>query len=694
MSLRLIKLFRHHVPALVAIVALLIVQATSELALPSYMSEIVDVGIQQGGIASAVPDAMRVDTLAQLERLMPAGDAAAVEAAYAPADEAGVRAYQGGAADAREGSALEASLARAEVQALAAATGQDAGQLTDTMTEQMAVQFVRAEYEAQGRDLADVQYAYLGSTAATMFALCLVGLACAVAVGAIASRTAATIARDLRRDTFRKVMSFSPAEVNGFSQASLITRCTNDIQQLQMTATLFMRMVLYAPIMGVVAVMRVVQTSTGLEWTIGVAVISVCAVVGVLVGLTMPRFKRMQRLIDRVNLVAREMLDGLMPIRAFGRQAHELERFDDASRELMETQLFTNRSMSFMMPLMMLVMNCVTVLIVWFGSHGVNEGVMQVGDMMAFMSYTMQIVMAFMILTMVAVMLPRAEVAAERIDEVATCESCIREPVRPELPAADAPRGELSFSHVSFRYPDADDEVVSDVSFTTRAGQMTGIIGSTGSGKSTLVQLIPRLYDVTAGSVALDGVDVRAWPLGELRRRIGYIPQQGRLFSGTIESNVRFAGDSVGEVDARRAADIAQATGFIEGREGGWDSEVSQGGSNVSGGQRQRLAIARALAKRPEVAVFDDSFSALDYKTDAALREAIARELTDTAVVVVAQRVATIMHAHEIIVLDDGRVVGRGTHEELLRSCPEYLEIAESQLSAAELGLVEEGGER
>ena len=687
--MRVFKLFRHHVLALVTVLALLVVQANAELALPSYMSEIVDVGIQQGGIRSAVPDAVRAETLAGLEALMGPADAASVEAAYAPAGADGLRAYQGSAAEAKKGSALAGAMARAEAAALAQGR-QDVSGLSDTMVDQMAVQFVRAEYEAQGRDLDEVQNDYLASTAALMFGLCLVGLACSVGVGLVSTRTSAAISHDLRRATFRQVMRFSPAEVGRFSQASLITRCTNDIQQIQMATTILMRMVVYAPIMGAVAVARVIASSTGLEWLIGVAVIAVLAVVGVLMGLTMPRFKRMQRLVDRVNLVAREMLDGLMPIRAFGRQAHELERFDDASRELMETQLFTNRAMAFMMPLMMLVMNCVTVAIVWFGAQGVSAGAMQVGDMMAFMSYTMQVVMAFMILTMVAVMLPRAEVAVERVEEVISCPVSIADPASPRLPAADAPRGVLEFKDVAFRYPDADEDVVSGVSLTVRPGQTVALVGSTGSGKSSLVQLVPRLYDVTAGSVTLDGVDVRDWPLSELRARIGYVPQQGRLFSGTIESNLKFAGDSVSDADMRRAADIAQATEFVEAREGGFAGEVSQGGSNVSGGQRQRLAIARALAKRPEVVVFDDSFSALDYKTDAALRGALSERLGDVAVLVVAQRIATVMRADEIVVLDEGRVVGRGTHEELLRSCPEYLEIAESQLSAEELGMSRE----
>ena len=549
---------------------------------------------------------------------------------------------------------------------------------------------MQQEYEAQGISLTDVQNSYLAGMSAKMFGLCAISLVATILTGAVASHTACTIARDLRRKTFNQVMHFSPAEVGKFSQASLITRCTNDIQQIQMATTLFIRMVLMAPIMGVVAVMRVLATHTGLEWTIGVAVIAVSAVVGVLMGLTMPKFKKMQKFVDRVNLVAREMLDGVMPIRAFGRQEHELDRFDEASRDLMDTQLFTNRAMSFMMPLMMFVMNCVTVLIVWAGSHGVSDGVMQVGDMMAFISYTMQIVMAFMILTMVSVMLPRAEVAAERVDEVLNTQSSIKEPARPQLPAPDAPRGRLEFRNVSFQYPDAREDVIGGVDFTVEGGQMLGIIGSTGSGKSTLVQLIPRLYDVTGGKVLLDGVDVRDLPLSELRRRVGYIPQQGMLFSGTVESNLKFAGDRVSDDDMRRAAQTAQATDFIEERDGGFGSEISQGGNNVSGGQRQRLSIARALAKRPEVIVFDDSFSALDYKTDARLREALAQNEKDAALVVVAQRIATIMRADQIIVLDEGRVVGQGTHEELLRSCPAYLEIAQSQLSAAELGLTEE----
>lgn len=789
--MRILKLFKKHILALFTAIALIVISCNADLALPTYMSDIVDVGVQQGGIASPVPDTIRTESLDDLELFMSAKDAKTVEAAFGRADKNGIRTYKGTEDERADGSKLADIMSLPETVVLAFNQGIDAdsmGDMTGASTEasdggaaqamptpeqmaamtpeqlaeiqqkaaaaqsmqkqidadggkitmkslrlgiegglvdqsklvesanemadkmgsmsgsivtQRAVSYVQDEYKAQGIDPADVQNAYLSRMATTMFGLCLVSLVATILTGAVASRTACSIARDLRRETFNKVMHFSPAEVGKFSQASLITRCTNDIQQIQMAATLFIRMCLMAPVMGIVAVMRVLANHTGLEWTIAVAIIAVSAVVGVLMGLTMPKFKKMQSFVDRVNLTARELLDGLMPIRSFNREEHELERFDKASLDLMTTQLYTNRAMSFMMPLMMLVMNCITVLIVWFGAQGVSDGVMQVGNMMAFISYTMQIVMAFMILTMVSVILPRAEVAAERVEEVITCPTSINDPASPKLPAASAPRGELAFHDVSFQYPDARADVISGVNFTTHAGQMLGIIGSTGSGKSTLVQLIPRLYDVTGGSISLDGIDVRDMTLSELRRRIGYIPQQGRLFSGTVESNLKFAGDMVSDENMHEAARIAQAEDFIAEREGGYDSPISQGGSNVSGGQRQRLAIARALAKKPEVVVFDDSFSALDYKTDARLREELAKNVTDAALVVVAQRIATIMHADQIIVLDDGHVVGTGTHEELLHNCPAYLEIAQSQLSAEELGLTQEeieavmeGGER
>ena len=730
--MRIIKLFKNHVLALLAAVALIIITCNADLTLPAYMSEIVDVGIQQGGIESPVPDTIRRDSLDDLEMFMSEEDASIVEAVYSSPDEQGICTYQGTEAERADDGAVAQAMSLPETVALALAQGVDAGHLgqkdtgggslsmddvraaftagmldrnqlvegaqamADSMGEmggsivrQRAVGYVQQEYEAQGISLAEVQNSYLAGMTAKMFGLCAISLVATILTGAVASHTACTIARDLRREKFHKVMSFSAAEVGKFSQASLITRCTNDIQQIQMASTLLIRMVLMAPIMGTVSLVRVFATKTGLEWTIGIAVIAVSAVVGVLMGLTMPKFKKMQQYIDRVNLVAREILDGLMPIRAFGRQDHELKRFDKASTDLMDTQLFTNRAMSFMMPLMMLVMNCIMVLIVWAGSHGVSEGVMQVGDMMAFMSYTMQIVMAFMILTMVSVMMPRAEVACERVEEVLACESSIREPACPKVPA-EGVRGQLEFRDVAFQYPNAGEDVVCGVSFKVSAGEMLGIIGSTGSGKTSIVQLIPRLYDATRGSVLIDGVDVRDMSLSDVRRRVGYILQQGFLFSGTVESNLKFAGDCVTDEDMHCAADIAQASEFIQEREGGFASDVSQGGMNVSGGQRQRLSIARALAKNPEIVVFDDSFSALDYKTDAKLREALALNEKDAAIVVVAQRIATIMHATQIVVLDEGAVVGKGTHDELLRSCPAYLEIAQSQLSAEELGLTEE----
>ena len=546
--------------------------------------------------------------------------------------------------------------------------------------------------------------AYLGHMALVMFGFCVGSLVAAMLSGLIASRVAAAVARDLRRKVFAKVMSFSPAEVNRFSQSSLITRCTNDVQQIQNMVVIMLRMVMFAPVMGVVAVVQVMTMGGGLAWIVGAALLAVLGVVTVLFSLTMPRFKVMQSLVDRVNLVAREMLDGLMTIRAFGRLDHELERFDEASGDLRDAQLFVNRATALMMPLMMLVMNVATVAIVWFGSRGVAAGAMRVGDMMAFISYAMMIVMSFLIVSMVAVILPRAEVSVGRVQEVLAVEPAVREPKHPVAPAADAPRGRLVFDHVGFRYPDAEGDVVSDVSFATAPGKITAIVGSTGSGKSTLVQLAPRLYDPTSGTVTLDGVDTRQLSLADLRSRVGYVPQQGFLFSGSIRSNVAFGTDAVGtddaasgmdapgatgEKDLLRAVEVAQASELVSQKDGGLDAPITQGGTNVSGGQRQRLATARALAMRPEVLVLDDSFSALDYATDARLRQALARECADTAVLVVAQRVATVMGADQIVVLDEGCVVGQGTHEELLRSCPEYLEIAKSQLSASELGLKE-----
>ena len=531
---------------------------------------------------------------------------------------------------------------------------------------------------------------YLAGMAGTMFALCFGSVAAAAAAGLLSSRLAATVARDLRSRLFSRVMELSPAQVNHFTPSSLITRSTNDITQIQTTIVMLLRIVLLAPIMAIVALLQVLALGSGLIWIVGAALLAVLAVISVLYVLAMPRFRKMQSLVDRVNLVAREMLDGVMSIRAFGREDHELEKFDGVSRDLMQTQLFVNRAMILMMPALTLVMNLATVAIVWFGAQGVAVGTMQVGDIMAFITYAMMIVMAFLMISMVAVLLPRAEISAGRIDEVLSCDPAVHEPKSPKSLDGAAAHGELSFQDVGFAYPDAEGMVVEHVSFRTHPGKTVAIIGSTGSGKSTLVQLAPRLYDPTEGSISLDGTDLKDLSLSELRHRIGYVPQQSFLFTGTIASNVAYGTEGLTDEELKRAIHLAQADDLVAASPEGTDSPIVQGGTNVSGGQRQRLAIARALAMKPEVLVLDDSFSALDFATDARLRRALAEHAGDMAIVVVAQRVASIMQADEILVLDDGKVVGQGTHQELLRDCPTYREIATSQLSAKELGLEEE----
>lgn len=531
---------------------------------------------------------------------------------------------------------------------------------------------------------------YLASMAGTMFALCFGSVAAAAAAGFLASRLAATIARDLRSRLFSRVMELSPAQVNHFTPSSLITRSTNDITQIQTTIVMLLRIVLLAPIMAAVAILQVLALGSGLIWIVGAALLAVLAVMSALYVLAMPRFRKMQSLVDRVNLVAREMLDGVMSIRAFNREDHELEKFDAASRDLMQTQLFVNRAMILMMPALTLTMNLATVAIVWFGAQGVAVGSMQVGDIMAFITYAMMIVMSFLMISMVAVLLPRAEISAGRIDEVLETEPAIHEAEQPKKLEGASVHGELAFKDVGFAYPDAEGKVVEHVSFTTHPGRMTAIIGSTGSGKSTLVQLAPRLYDPTEGSISLDDVDLKDLSLAELRHAVGYVPQQSFLFSGTIASNVAYGAEGLTDEELERAVHLAQADDLVAASPDGMKSPIAQGGTNVSGGQRQRLAIARALAMKPEVLVLDDSFSALDFATDARLRRALAEHAQDMAIVVVAQRVASIMQADEILVLDDGKVAGQGTHEELLKNCPTYREIATSQLSAEELGLAEE----
>jgi ATP-binding cassette subfamily B protein len=566
------------------------------------------------------------------------------------------------------------------------------GEISDSILSQIAVQSVTEEYEACGVNLDDMQKNYLLNTGAKMMGLSFLMLAAAILCGFLSARTGAKIGMELRGGVFKNVLGFSNVEMNQFSTASLITRSTNDIQQIQMVSTMLLRMVFYAPILGIGGILKVVSTKTGMGWIIAVAVVVISGLVLTLMGITLPKFKMMQKLVDRLNLVSREILTGLPVIRAFSREKFEEERFDVANKDLMGTQLFTNRVMTMMMPAMMLIMNGVTVMIVWFGGKGIDVGNLQVGDMIAFITYTMQIIMSFLMLTMISVMLPRAGVAADRIDEVIRTTSSISdgEQVRDDE-RADW-KGEVTFSDVSFRYEGADEDALSHISFTAKPGETTAIIGSTGCGKSTLVNLIPRFYDVSEGSVAIDGIDIRELSQKKLRSLLGVVPQKGVLFSGDITSNLKFGGDYITDEQMREAAEIAQATEFIEEKPKKYKSEISQGGTNVSGGQKQRLSIARAIAKQPKVLIFDDSFSALDYKTDAKLRHALAEKTGDATVIIVAQRINTILHADQILVLEDGKLVGQGTHEQLLASCEAYQEIASSQLSEEELKAAGKGG--
>ena len=564
--------------------------------------------------------------------------------------------------------------------------------MPDMILEQAAVSYARNAYQDLGMDVDQMQYHYLFTTGGKMIALAFLGMAASVLVCYLASRVGARVGRDLRGRVFRKVVGFSNNEFDHFSTASLITRSTNDIQQVQFLAVMVLRMVLYAPILALGGVYKVFQTNVSMSWIIALAVILIFCVVLVLFVAAMPKFKTLQKLVDRLNLVTREILTGLSVIRAFSTEKHEEERFDTANKNLTRTNLFVNRAMTFMMPTMILIMNGVSVLIVWNGAHGISDGQMQVGDMMAFIQYTMQIIMGFLMICMISVMLPRAGVSADRIQEILTSETVIDDPKEAKAFCKEE-AGVLKFDHVSFRYPGADEDVLHDIHFTARPGETTAIIGSTGSGKSTLVNLIPRFYDVTEGTITLDGVDIREVSQHTLRDKIGYVPQKGVLFSGDIASNILFGNPDGGEAVMKEAAQIAQAEEFIEAKSEKYHSHIAQGGSNVSGGQKQRLSIARAIAKRPELFIFDDSFSALDYKTDVALRKALKKKTAQSTVLIVAQRISTILHAEQIIVLDEGKIAGIGTHRELLDSCEVYRQIAASQLSEEELDLNGKGAE-
>ena len=728
---KIFKQLGRHWAACLAVVALLVVQAYCDLSLPDYTSKIVDTGIQQGGIESPVPDTIRDTTLQALELLMTEDDAALADAAYGDPDADGVRmlnsdadtaalesafttpdivlymaaaqnaATAAGTTDTVTPTSYDLDAVAPQFAAMAKAPGAremlqaqlaDAAPQDDSVADSLSSQamlLVALEYDAQGI-AHDVQMSYLLRTGGQMLALTLLMVAVAIAVGFIASRVSAAIGRDLRRDVFKTVVGYSNAEIEKFSTASLITRTTNDIQQVQFVCVILLRMVAYAPILGIGGVLHVVGRSSGLSWIIVLDVALLLLLMLFLMSVAMPKFKVMQQLVDRLNLVSRELLTGIMPVRAFSREKFEEQRFDMANRELMGTQLFTNRAMVAMMPFMTLIMNGTSLLIVWFGGKAMDAGTMQVGEMIAFITYTMQIVMSFLMLAMVAVMLPRAGVAADRIDEVIRTKATIRDPDEAAAKAAQAHtdwQGVVQFEDVSFRYPGADSDALEHISFTAKPGETTAIIGSTGCGKSTLLNLIPRFYDVTGGKVTVDGIDVREMPQAQLHDLLGYVPQKGVLFSGTIDSNLKFGGEDITDAQVHKAAAIAQATDFIEAKPEGYQSPIAQGGSNVSGGQKQRLSIARAIAKNPKVYLFDDSFSALDYKTDVTLRRALKAQTDNATVIIVAQRISTVLHANQILVLDEGRLVGKGTHAQLMVSCPEYQEIARSQLSQKELAL-------
>ena len=689
----------------VVIICVLMVQAYCDLSLPAYTSDIVNVGIQQSGIDEKVPEALAGEDLNLILAFVPEEDRAEVADAYEESSDS--YDYEGTVMALKEqvkedDSQLEElsdQMGLPMVMAMAAEesginmngaegmTGEASGQmedLPDSMVVQAGAAYIQSAYEKIGIDVGDISSRYILATGGKMLLLAGLGMAASILVGLMASRVGAGLGRSLRERVFRKVVGFSNGEFDKFSTASLITRSTNDIQQIQLLTVMILRMVLYAPIMAIGGIWNVFHTNVDMSWIIALAVVLIFLLVAVLFAVVMPKFRILQNLVDRLNLVSREILTGLSVIRAFGTEKHEEERFDDANKDLTRANLFVNRAMTFMMPTMMLIMNGISVLIVWVGGHSIDEGTMQVGDMMAFIQYTMQIIMAFLMICMISVMLPRAAVSAERVDGVLESHTLINDPGDPEkLP--EESKGQVVFDHVSFRYPGAEEDVLEDISFTAEPGQTTAIIGSTGCGKSTLVNLIPRFYDVTEGSIRLDGHDIRNLTQHDLREKLGYVPQKGVLFSGDIASNILFGNPDGTDEEMEEAARIAQATEFIEAKKRQYHSHIAQGGSNVSGGQKQRLSIARAIAKHPAVYIFDDSFSALDYKTDVALRGALKEKTEDSTVIIVAQRISTIMHAEQILVLDDGKIVGKGTHKELLRDCPEYYQIASSQLSEKEL---------
>ena len=715
--MRIIKNLAQHKLVVLMIVVLLCVQAACDLALPNYTSDIVDTGIQQQGVQDVAAEQLTGRTHDLVAMMLPESDEQMFADAYAQNEDGTYSLTESGK---RDRAALDDAMAlpmtvtcyadqiaeldldqvkaaydqgmigQDDIQAMLDRARGSMGDMADTLIAQQGLAAARAEYEQLGYDLDAMQMDYLAATGAKMLGLAALGMAIAVMVGFLASRTAAKVGRNLRERLFNQVVGFSDAEIQSFSAASLITRGTNDVQLVQMVTVMLLRMVLYAPILAIGGIIMIARTDLSMGWIIIAAVAAIAVIMGVLMKVAMPKFKIMQKLIDRVNLVSRELLTGLPVIRAFGREQHEEARFDDANTRLMKTQLFTNRVMTFMMPLMMLIMNLVSVGIIWFGGHAIDAGNLQTGDLIAFITYSMVIIMGFLMIGMLSIMLPRADVAAQRIDEVLECKPSIADPEPGKakdalLGANGLPGARIAFENVSFRYSDGAECVLEGVSFTCEPGKTTAIIGSTGSGKSTVLKLAERFHDVTSGRITVDGVDVRDVSQHALRAQLGYVPQAAFLFSGTIASNVGYGVDDADEDRIRAAADVAQASDFIAERPEGLATPISQGGTNVSGGQRQRLAIARALATDARAYLFDDSFSALDYKTDAALRHELSSRLGGKTVVIVAQRISTVLNANQIVVLDDGRIVGAGTHEQLMESCQEYREIAMSQLSEEEL---------
>lgn len=733
---KLFQFLKPYAPRVLLILCVLVVQAYCDLSLPTYTSNIVNVGIQQSGIDEEIPENISEEEMNRLLLFVSEDDRQDIQDAYEKSSESFD--YDGEVLTLKDSvksdnEKLDALTEEMKLPMMLTAgfengsdtTKQMEGQLkeqmsqvpgiekmsvfdifgmmddtqraaiVDKITEQMdkmpdsildqaAISYVKSMYEQIGLDTGHMSTVYILKTGAKMLGLAALGMAASILACLMASRVGAKVGRGLRRDTFRKVIGFSNAEFDKFSTASLITRSTNDIQQIQFLTVMILRIVLYAPVMAIGGILKVSKTNVDMFWIIGLAVLLIVMVVAVLFIVVMPKFKIVQNMVDKLNLVSREILTGLPVIRAFHTEKHEEERFDKANKDLTKLNLFVNRAMTFMMPTMMLVMNGITVLIVWVGGHSINDGAMQVGDMMAFIQYAMQIIMSFLMICMISVMLPRAAVSAERVDEVLKSETKIHDPKEPKTLPKNG-KGEVAFEHVSFHYPGAEEDVLHDITFTAKPGETTAFIGSTGCGKSTLVNLIPRFYDVTEGKITIDGQDVRDLTQHELREKLGYVPQKGVLFSGNIASNIMFGNPAGSEQEMTEAAQIAQAVEFIDTKPERYKSPISQGGANVSGGQKQRLSIARAIAKHPDVYIFDDSFSALDYKTDTVLRSALKEKTTDSVVLIVAQRISTILHAEQIIVLDDGKIVGKGTHEELLKTCDAYYQIAASQLSESEL---------